>query len=295
MPSATAIIFTAIFTVETLVIIIGNTLTIFVFWTHRFHLKEAYYLLINLAVADLLVGVTESKVLGSEKISNLITQAERKEGSGVNPTKAFQVLGFTSSVFFLVLIALERVFALLWPLRHRVTSTRAYAYSIVIVWAAGFSMAAISTLLPTYYPELGRMAGVTVHSCLFISLLVICASYFTIRNHLRTKTNGIDVHFQNARDQNVRLSRTLFIVVGVSLVVWLPAFVMFSINAFCRRCFPRHLVWSAGVLHLANSMINPFVYSFRMPIFRVALKKLKEKLRKTIELRTVPENQETHL
>ena len=139
------------------------------------------------------------------------------------------------------------------------------------------------------------MAGVTVHSCLFISLLVICASYFTIRNHLRTKTNGIDVHFQNARDQNVRLSRTLFIVVGVSLVVWLPAFVMFSINAFCRRCFPRHLVWSAGVLHLANSMINPFVYSFRMPIFRVALKKLKEKLRKTIELRTVPENQETHL
>ena len=295
MPSATAIIFTAIFTVETLVIIIGNTLTIFVFWTHRFHLKEAYYLLINLAVADLLVGVTESKVLGSEKISNLITQAERKEGSGVNPTKAFQVLGFTSSVFFLVLIALERVFALLWPLRHRVTTKRSYVYSIVIVWAAGFSMAAISTLLPTYYPELDRMSGVTVHSCLFISLLVICASYFTIRNRLRTKTKVIDVHFQNARDQNVRLSRTLFIVVAVSLVVWLPAFVVFSITAFCRRCFPPHLMWSAGVLHLANSMVNPFVYSFRMPIFRVALKKLKEKLRKTIELRTVPENQETHL
>ena len=150
MPSATAIIFTAIFTVETLVIIIGNTLTIFVFWTHRFHLKEAYYLLINLAVTDLLLGVTESKVLGSEKISDLITPAERKEGSGVNPTKSFQVLGFTSSVFFLVLIALERVFALLWPLRHRVTSTRVYVYSIVIVWVAGFSMAAISTLLPTY-------------------------------------------------------------------------------------------------------------------------------------------------
>ena len=295
MPSATAIIFTAVFTVETLVVIIGNTLTIFVFWTHRFHLKEAYYLLINLAVADLLVGVTESKVLGSEKISNLITQAERKEGSGVNPTKAFQVLGFTSSVFFLVLIALERVFALLWPLRHRVTSTRAYAYSIVIVWAAGFSMAAISTLLPTYYPELDRMSGVTVHSCLFISLLVICASYFTIRNRLRTKTKVIDVHFQNARDQNVRLSRTLFIVVAVSLVVWLPAFVVFSITAFCRRCFPPHLMWSAGVLHLANSMVNPFVYSFRMPIFKVALRKLRRKSRNTTKLRTLPENQETQL
>ena len=295
MPSATAIIFTAVFTVETLVVIIGNTLTIFVFWTHRFHLKEAYYLLINLAVADLLVGVTESKVLGSEKISNLITQAERKEGSGVNPTKAFQVLGFTSSVFFLALIALERVFALLWPLRHRVTTKRSYVYSIVIVWAAGFSMAAISTLLPTYYPELDRMSGVTVHSCLFISLLVICASYFTIRNHLRTKTKGIDVHFQNAREQNLRLSRTLFIVVAVSLVVWLPAFVVFSITAFCRRHFPPLLMWSANFLHLANSMVNPFVYSFRMPVFKVALKKLRRNCRITTELRIRRKNQETQL
>ena len=296
MTGATDIIFTALFSVETLVIIIGNTFTIFVFWSHKFHLKQSYFLLINIAVADLLVGVTESKVLGSEKIPNLITEAKLKEGSGgANATKAFQVLGFTSSVFFLALIALERVFAVLWPLRHRVTSTRAYVYSIVIVWAAGFSMAAISTLLPTYYPELRRVSAVTVHSCLFISLLVICASYFTIRNHLRTKIKGVDVHFQNAREQNLRLSRTLFIVVAVSLVVWLPAFVVFSVTAFCRGCFPRHLVSSANALHLANSMMNPFVYSFRMPVFNVALKKLKRKRQKTIELRTVPENQETQL
>ena len=296
MPGATDIIFTGVFTVETLVIIIGNTFTIFVFWTHKFHLKQSYFLLINIAVADLLVGVTESKVLGSEKIPNLITEAKRKEGGGdANVTRAFQVLGFTSSVFFLALIALERVFAVLWPLRHRVTSTRAYVYGIVIVWAAGFSMAAISTLLPTYYPELRRVSAVTVHSCLFISLLVICASYFTIRKHLRTKTKGVDVHFQNAREQNLRLSRTLFIVVAVSLVVWLPGFVLFSVTAFCRGCFPRHLVSSANVLHLANSMMNPFVYSFRMPVFNVALKKLTRKHQKTIELRTVPENQETQL
>ncbi|XP_020630247.1 adenosine receptor A1-like [Orbicella faveolata] len=292
MPSATAIVFTAVFTVETLVIIIGNTLTIFVFWTHRFHLKGTYFLLINLAVADLLVGVTESKVLGSEKIPNLITEAERKRSRDVNPTRAFQVLGFTSSVFFLALISLERVFAVLWPLRHRVTSTRAYVCSIFMAWAAGFSMAAISTLLPTYHPEVSKVSAVTVHSCLSISLLVICASYFTICNHLRTKTQGIQVHFQNAREQTLRLSRTLFIVVAVSLVVWLPAFVIFSITAFCRRCFPPHLVLYANVLHLANSMVNPFVYSFRMPTFKVALKKLWRKRQKTVKLRTVPENQE---
>ena len=295
MVSATSIGFTAVFTVEAFVIIIGNMLTIFVFWTHKFHLKQSYFPLINLAVADLFFGVIEAIVLGSEKIPNLISEAKRKESSGVNPTRAFQVLGFTTSVFFLALIALERAFALLWPLRHRVTSTRAYVYSIVIVWAAGFSMAAISTILPTYHPRLREVSNITVHSCLFISLLVICASYITIRNHLRTKTNGIDVHFQNAREQNIRLSRTLFTVVAASLVVWLPAFVVFSITAFCRGCFPPYFVWSAHALHLANSMVNPFVYSFRMPIFKVAFKKLRRKRRKTIELRALPENQETGL
>ena len=79
MPSATDIVFTAVFTVEALVIIIGNTLTIFVFWTHRFHLKQTYFLLINLAVADLLVGIIESKIIGSEKIPNLITEPEGKK------------------------------------------------------------------------------------------------------------------------------------------------------------------------------------------------------------------------
>ena len=293
MPSAIAILFTTVFTVETLFIIIGNTITIFVFWTHKFHLKQTYIPLTNLAVADLLVGVTESKVLVTEKIPNLITEAQRKGNRGANVTTAFQILGFTTSVFSLTLIALERVFAVLWPLRHRVTSTRPYVYSIVIVWAAGFFMAAISTLLPKYYPDVGRVSAITVHSCLLLSLLVICASYFKIRNRLHSKTLGIKVHFQKAREQNLRLSRTLFIVVAVSLVVWLPAFVMFTMTTLCRRCFSRHLVPSASALHLANSMVNPFVYSFRMPIFKVALKKLKSKRRQPTVLQTIPENQET--
>ena len=160
----------SVFTVEAFVIIMGIMITIFVFWTHKFHLKQSYFPLINLAVADIFVGIIELTVLGFEKIPNLISEAKRKESSGVNPTTASQVLGFTTSVFFLTLIALERVFAVLWPLRHRATSTRAYVYSIVIVWAAGFSMAAISTMLPTYHRRLSGVSTITVHSCLLISL-----------------------------------------------------------------------------------------------------------------------------
>ena len=41
--NAIPIVFTTIFTVEAFVIIMGNALTIFVFWTHRFHLKQTYF------------------------------------------------------------------------------------------------------------------------------------------------------------------------------------------------------------------------------------------------------------
>ena len=66
---AVAIVFIVIFALEAAVIIIGNVFTIFVFKTQSaLHLKRASLLLINLAVADLLVGVGEVIVLANYKI-----------------------------------------------------------------------------------------------------------------------------------------------------------------------------------------------------------------------------------
>ena len=45
----------------------GNTFTIFVFWNKRSHIKRIYFLLINVAIAVLLVGITELTVLGAFK------------------------------------------------------------------------------------------------------------------------------------------------------------------------------------------------------------------------------------
>ena len=54
---------------ESLLVIVGNIFTIFVFWKHRNRLKRTSPLLINLAVADLSVGITEPIALGAFKIS----------------------------------------------------------------------------------------------------------------------------------------------------------------------------------------------------------------------------------
>lgn len=103
------IVFIVIFVLEGGAIIMGNTFTIFVFWTQRSHLKRTCFLLINLAVADLPVGITEPIVLGTEKIPRM-KAVRREDVDKINsPFSAFQVFGSSMSVIFLCLISLERV------------------------------------------------------------------------------------------------------------------------------------------------------------------------------------------
>ena len=287
MLNSTAITFIIIYTVEAVSIIIGNAFTIFVFWTRKLHQKRTCFLLINLAVADLLVGISEASALAAEKIPRMESIRGQKKDAENHPSFALQIFASHTSVYFLALISLERVFAILWPLRHRVTKTRDYIYSIVVVWGVGLCLGGL-ILLSMYYTKVIRgYVTVTIHLCLFIALLVICTSYLKIRNRLRCTPAEIAHQTNRSTEHNLRLSRTMFIVIAASLVLWLPAFVVYTARAFCPRCFSPLVVRVVNVLHLANSMINPFVYTFRMPIFKDAVKKAWLKQRQNVEIRPV--------
>ena len=68
-----AIIFVAVFVVEAALIILGNAFTIFVFSTptRTSDIRRTCYLLINLAFADLFVGITEPIILGTKKFHDM--------------------------------------------------------------------------------------------------------------------------------------------------------------------------------------------------------------------------------
>ena len=283
MLNSTAITFVIIFLLEAVFIIIGNLFTISVFWKQRLYQKLTCFLLINLAVADLLVGISEPIVLSTGKFDKM-SALPGEENLAPDRWSALQRLASNSSVFFLALIALERVYAVLWPLRHHVTNTRVYIYGAVTVWVVGLCTAGLS-LLSMYYRKVEeKYVNLSIHICLFIALLVICASYITIRNRLRSTSAEIAPQSNRSTEHNLRLSKTMFIVIAASLVFWSPAFVVYTMREFCHLCFPPPVHWFVNVLHLANSMINPFVYTFRMPIFKDALKKFWCKRRKNLEV-----------
>ena len=285
MPNNFIITFAVISSVETIVIIIGNAFTIFVFWSRRLSLRRTCFLLINLAIADLIVGITEPIVLATEEFPN--SKAVRaQEGERIeNHSSAIQHIGGSTSVFFLALISLERVSAVLWPLRHRVMHTRVYVYSIIIVWALGLCTSGLLISSRNYATVDRVYFTVTLTSFLLISLIVICASYLTIRTRLRHTPPGLEVHNRQSTEHNLRLSRTFFIIVALSLLFWLPGFVVYTVRAFCPPCVSPIWMWIVKTFHLANSLVNPFVYSFRMPIFKEALKRFWRKRRQNKELK----------
>ena len=279
--SASAIALVVFVTLEVIIILMGNVFTIYIFGTQRLRLKRTFLLLINLAVADLVAGLGEALVLTASAIANGGNEIFKL----ASPWRAFHVFGSSTSILFLALISLERVYSVLWPFRHRVTSTRAYVCSIVIIWVIGACMSGV--WLAKIYHNDKVYASLTYSSALFIALLVICTSYLTIRSRLQSAlvpNHDLDVRRKASTEKTLRMSRTFFIVVGISLVFWLPAFVMFTIKEFCS-CFSPVTVWFMTALLSVNSMVNPFVYSFRMPIFQDALKKCWRKRQQNIELR----------
>lgn len=138
MEISTIMIFAVIFFLEGVFILAGNIFSIFAFWKHRAELKRTSYLLVNLAVADLLVTVDISFLVGSG-IKYLTTKR-------VIQDDWLFIMIFTLDTFFgmasllsLLVVALERLYAVRWPFRHRILNARSYIVIILFIWltAAG--------------------------------------------------------------------------------------------------------------------------------------------------------------
>ena len=265
MSDTTDLVFWCILIVLTIVILIANMFTIFVFWIHRKKLKRTFLLVINLAFADLFVGFTgilavigEFAFTGFDKISY-----RTFFGVSVILHATFACI----SVYFLVLISLERAFALIWPLRHRVASTKVYINSVVIVWLVGAAQGALVFLtlnegIKMEYSEVG--GGFLI----YFSLGTICVSYLSIRKRLNNRNRYINTT-QNRQilEQNIKLSKTFFTVICASIVCLAPSVSFYVVSCFHPTVFAGFFKYIFVMLNQSNSLVNPIIYSFRMPIF----------------------------
>ena len=256
----------AVFAVEFLVIIVGNIIAIFAFWKLRSVLKRTYYLLINLTIADLAVGLGVIKLLTSN-ILRLQTSKYTRWARYI----AMDIFSGTASVTSLLLIAVERSLATVFPFRHRVLTKRVYAYCIAGVWITSTLITMITTM-PEFFRNsiLASISRLILASFTVLCLIGICSLYTMMYVYSRLGNPRIRRY---KREQNKRLAKTLFIVTMLTFITWIPLVVATVSPQRYDHCVTPTSLFVGIFLQLANSALDPLVYCYRMPEFRSVLKR----------------------
>ena len=255
---------TVIFAVESLIIIAGNIITIVVFWKLRCGLKKTYCLLINLAVADLTVGFAAIELIVTSNIYILETSEELYLREFI----ALKAFSGTASLSTLLLVAVERCYAIVYPFRHRALSTRIYINGIAGVWLTSILVASIR-LSPKFLSNsvITFASPWILTSLAAMGVFAICCLYIAIWKLSKKDDPRIS---RDKREQNKRLAKTLFIVTATSVVTWLPFAATFVLPHYIRNheeCAVRSVRYVGRFTQLANSFLNPIVYCLRMPEF----------------------------
>ena len=64
-------------------------------------------------------------------------------------------------------------------------------------------------------------------------------------------------------------------MITASLVFWIPGIVVNCTYYLCSKCIPLLVLHILNLFHLANSLVNPIIYSFWIPMFRETFKRMK--------------------
>ena len=261
---------------ESVAMVAFNLCTIIVFIRNRNLRKRSTYLVMNLAVSDMLVGGAAVYYLFyiSGVFCNLWKWPSVEDGT----LTFIGVLTFLfpiSSLTNIAGIALERMHATVRPFRHRVLKKWVYRLIATVVWVISGLISIAFALLLKFEETIfyGFYLQVTFYS---ICLLIICVSYTCIVIKVRC---GVQPQHQGAISRERKLTMTLLMVTVVSLMLYLP-FVIFRYVLYISKLeIGRSQSPSVGFhldsvllfLYYGNSLANPILYAIRLPEYRSAV------------------------
>ncbi|XP_020894511.2 melatonin receptor type 1A-like [Exaiptasia diaphana] len=258
-------------------IILGmNAVALRVFLRERFRSKKSSYLIVNLTIADSLVGLTS--VLLCVCLINLIKGSEGRLELDILRGLLFTIrLSAIASLLSLSAIAVERLIAVKYPFKLRLASSRHYFGAIFVVWILAAPTPVI-WMLERERIILNNGSRIFNQITEGISLAIIALCYLCIWIKMAFFPEfNIDIQTNNCRTvkENKKLTITLFIITVISIITWAPNGIkdlLLSDETQQQQMTLKDLLFLLPVL--SNSIFNVIVYAFRMPDFRRELKKV---------------------
>ena len=179
----------------------------------------------------------------------------------------------TASIINLGATSLERMHATFRPFKHRLIKKKSFGAAFAIVWiTAGLFSTSFVLILVLQPFEVLRILFILQLSVFLFCLLIIVVSYSSMAMKIVCASQP---HHHGATSGEKKLTKTLFIVTVVSLLLTLPSiilgiYVVVTLPMISIRTYFR-LYNSFLLLPYSNRLVNPMFYTFRMPEFRRAL------------------------
>lgn len=248
------------------IIVLSNLASIVTFIRTQSLRRRSSYMIINLSVADLLVGfvaLTSIHIfLTGKQFNTYIITLEFLDS----------VTGMTS-ILIMSTIAVERLYAIYYPFSHRMLRYKSYIGLCVFPWLISITLCSLYLVGYLNSPPLLNVAQVYFRSypiILALALLIIIISYIAI--WIKTRQANPSDQNQNRTSRDRKLAVTLFIVTLASLVTWLPFQCFENLLLICKEChlLDLNILFIMRFLQFANSGLNFFIYMLRMREFRLA-------------------------
>uniref|UniRef100_UPI003AB04825 trace amine-associated receptor 1-like n=1 Tax=Centroberyx gerrardi TaxID=166262 RepID=UPI003AB04825 len=263
----------------------GNLLIIIsIIYFKQLH-TPANYLILSLAVADLLVGALVLPFIIAASVSSCWYLADLICNIG----HSLDVSLSSSSILNLCFISIDRYYAVCQPLRYR-TKMNYHAAVIMIVVSWGVSALVGIGIIIMGLNE-GKCKGKcfsfhiplsSITACIlsfYLPAIIMLSIYLKIFLVAQRQARSI----QNTNCQSIKsgasvskmerkATKTLAIVMGVFLICWTPFVTATTLNPLINYFIPISVIETFTLLGLSNSMLNPFVYAFFYSWFRAAFR-----------------------
>ncbi|XP_023123863.2 adenosine A2a receptor a [Amphiprion ocellaris] len=278
--------------------VLGNVLVCWAVYLNSNLQSITNFFVVSLAVADIAVGVLAipfAIVISTSFCSNFY---------GCLFMACFVLILTQSSIFSLLAIAIDRYIAITIPLRYNslVTGQRARGI-IAICWVLSIIIG-LTPMMGWHKPsqssnstscssglmncEFEKVVDMTYmiyfnfFACVLIPLLLMLAIYLCIFMAARHQLKLIEmkaIHGEKSRStlqKEVQAAKSLAIIVGLFAVCWLPLHIINCFTHFCPHCAraPLWVINVAIILSHANSVVNPFIYAYRIREFRQTFRKI---------------------
>ncbi|KAJ0001282.1 hypothetical protein NQD34_006302 [Periophthalmus magnuspinnatus] len=261
-----------------LIVVLANLMVmIAIFKNQRFHFP-IYYLLSNMAAADLFAGVAYANLMLNTGpwTSKLTKEQWYIRGALID-------ISLTASVANLLAVAVERHQTIMTMQQHSKMTKRRVLLLIVCIWVVSILMGLVpstfwncecdwndcSTVAPLY----SRRFLIFWAVLNLLTFFIMVAMYTRIFCYVRYQSRYSSRHTSSQAVDN--LMKTIFLILGAFVICWTPGLVTLLLdgllgkashaNAFEKFCL---------VIAECNSMVNPIIYSLRDEEMRSTFKSI---------------------